>query len=124
MRDILTLLAIAGYLIISLIIGINQYINIGELPKSYIITQWVVLIISVIITFSFQNPYSQTAAVLSTLGGGIAMMVIIQAVLFFIFGRFITAGLSTGKIILLIILGLVVVKLIHWLLTRNLTGFE
>lgn len=120
MRVRLTISAIFFYLVISVIIGINQYIDLGGLSRSYIITQWVVLIISVFLNFRYQNSYSQIGFVLSTLGGGIAMMVIIQAVLFFLFGRFLTSNISNVKIFLLIFLGLGVVKLIHWFLTRDI----
>ena len=120
MRNIIVIFSIFSYLVISVIIGINQYIDLGGLSKTYIITQWIVLVISIFLTLRYQNSYSQIGIVLSTLGGGIAMMVIIQAALFLIFGRFLTSNMSAGKIILLIFLGLGVVKLIHWYLTRDI----
>ena len=119
MRQILTLVAILGYLIGSIVIGYNQYTNFGELSTTFLITQWVVLGISVFCTLRFQNSNTNLGDTLATLGGGIAMMVIIQAVLFFVLGGLITSTMSNAKIILLVVLAIIIGRLVFKYLTKS-----
>lgn len=120
MRQIITLAAILGYLIGSIVIGYGQHKNFGDLSTTYLITQWVVLGISAFCTLRFQNSYTKLGDTLATLGGGIAMMVIIQAVIFFFLGGLVKSNMSNGRIIVLVILAIIIVRLVYKYLTKYL----
>jgi len=123
MWNIFSLLAIIGYFITSIIIGVSQYIHYGELSSVYIIAQIVIFIISVFLNFKFQESYSDIGSALSILGGGLALMDILQAVLFLIFGRFIEPNMSFWKILLFIIIGIVIIVVIIKRLNRNIDRY-
>lgn len=110
---------IFGYLIISILIGIYQYRIMGELSGTYLTTQWVIFIVSAICTLKFQNSPTVIGDFIATISGGFAMMIIIQAVIFFILGDIIASKLSITKIILLIIFGALIARFIYKYLVRN-----
>lgn len=119
MRQIVTIALIFGYFIGSIAIGVDQYQNSGGLSTNYLIIQWVVLALSVFCTLKFQNSPTIIGDTLATLGGGIAMMIIIQAVLFFLLGDFIAAHMSSIKIIMLIIVAVIIVRLVFKYLVQG-----
>ncbi len=119
MRQLIILALIFGYFIGSIIIGVNQYQSNGGLSTNYLITQWVFLAISVFCTLKFQNSSTIIGDTLATLGGGIAMMIIIQAILFYILGDFLAAHMGTIKILLLIIAAIVIVRMVFKYLVRG-----
>ena len=119
MKDFLTVASIFAYFIISIFIGVNQYLDFGELSNTYLFIQSLVLVISIFCTIRFQNSQSIFGEILATLGGGFAMMIIIQAVLFFMLGDVIVSNLSTMKIIVLVIIGLIIIRLVFKNLTKR-----
>jgi len=119
MRTILLLILIFGYLIASLYIGINEYRNLGELSSTYITVQWIVFVISAILTIKLQTSQTILGDSIATLGGGIAMMIVIQAVIFFLLGDVIASSLSPFKIFIIIALGIIISRLAFKYLTRN-----
>ena len=103
------MLIVVGYLVCSIILGIGEYREFGELSSTYIITQWVVLGLSIFLNLKFQNARTILGEILAILGGGIALMVILQAILFFVIGDAIGSKMSTTKIVILTIVGILVV---------------
>lgn len=113
MNQNLTLILIYSYLIISIFIGVTQFQEIGELSTNYLIFQWFALGISVFLTMKFQNSKTIKGETLAIIGGGFAMMIVIQAVLFFLIGDYISYKMSTIKIIVLVIIAIIIIKVVH-----------
>lgn len=119
MRTILLLTLIFGYLIASLYIGINEYRNLGELSSTYITVQWIVFVISAFCTLKFQNSRTILGESIATLGGGFAMMIVIQAIIFFLLGDVIASSLSPMKIFVIVVLGIIVARFVFKYLTQT-----
>ncbi len=119
MRHFLTLSSILGYLIGSIVVGYNQFKNHGELSTTFLATQWIVLGISTILTLSLQKSVSVLGETLATLGGGIALMIIIQAVIFYVLGGLINSNMNTARIVVFLVLALIIVRLVFKYLTKD-----
>lgn len=112
-------LVIISYFIVSIIFGISDYKEFGQLTATYLVTQVVMFILGVIINIK----YSKKKYFISAIGGGIALMVILQAVLFWLIGDAISSEMSTGKIILVSIIGLVGVRIAFNYFTKDSISF-
>jgi len=119
MKDFITITLIIGYFAGSVFIGVGQYQTLGELSTNYIVFQLITLTVSVFFTLKFQNSPTVIGDTLATLGGGVAMMIVIQSILFYLIGDVITKSISTTKIIVLVIVALVIIRLVFKFLTRQ-----
>jgi len=122
---ILGLLIIAAYLIFSIILGLVQYKELGNLSSSFIAIQVFVLFISVILYFSTQksSKYPALYSFISLVEGGIAIMTIFLAVFFILTHDIIAAGLgSTFKAILLGVIVLFAFVIVFKYLTKGRLG--
>ena len=113
------LLIIFGYFLASIIIGFNQYVHFEGLSTVYLVSQWIILGVSVFCTLFFHNRHHGVGDFLATVGGGIAMMDIIQAILFYVLGGFITSDLSLTKTILLVVIAIVIIIFVYRYLTKS-----
>lgn len=115
----LLLSIIYGYLIVSIIIGSFQYLYYGGLSLSYLITQWTIFGISIFSNLYFRKSHKGVGNVLAIISGGIAMMDIIQAVIFYILGDFIDVNISLNQAIILFSVAVGIFFLIYRHLTSS-----
>lgn len=121
--EILGLLIIAAYLIFSIVLGLGQYKELGELSNGFIVIQAIVLLVSVFLYFITQksSEYPALYNFISTAAGGIAIMTVLLAVVFILIGDVIAseAG-STFKGILLGVIVLFAIVMVLKYLTKRL----
>lgn len=100
------IILILTYFITSMYIGINQYMNEGELSTTFMVVTGIIFVLSIVLNLLLQNAFpGSLGETLAVMGGGIALLIIIQTVIFWIFSPlFINFhSLPTWKITLAII---------------------
>jgi len=116
-----------GYFIFSMYIGINQYMDLGELSTTFIIVTSVIFVLSIGLNLLLQNASPGSfGEELSSIGGGLALFIIIQSAIFLVASPlFINFhSLSIWEILSGLIIILFTVKIVFSHLTKRFKKSE
>lgn len=116
-----------GYFIFSMYVGINQYMDLGELSTTFIIVTSVIFVLSIGLNLLLQNASPGSfGEELAIIGGGVTLFIIIQSAIFLVASPlFINFhSLSIWKIIFGLIILLFTVKIVFSFLTKRFKNSE